>query len=141
MSPELVMYYRGESLKTIAEASGTKTKTISNRLRKERIRLGYKNRPQRETWTGSSVTEFLADRTIVIELAKCGFNNNQIAEKWDVDSRTVAKYLEIWGRRIDVLPDIKSISLSELYNNWSDVHEDMIVTVNKRPMFKLVRLV
>ena len=45
MSPELVMYYRGESLKTIAEASGTKTKTISNRLRKERIRLGYKNRP------------------------------------------------------------------------------------------------
>ena len=141
MSPELKLYYDNVSISSIAMIADTNNNTIVIRLLKERKKLGLKRRGWVATYVSEEILEFLDDKELIITLVKDGMTFKDVGDKWGVDQRTVRKYLSQWGMVAgDESYKIK-VSLSELYTVWADLHEDAILTINKKPMCKLVRII
>ena len=140
MSPELVLYYEHKSIQSISDACGVSRKAMTSRLIKQRKKLEMMTRGRGATHVSDDMMEFIADRNLIIELAKSGMNFLDIANKWDIDERTVSKYLGRWGMVIDANVDVESISLIELYTGWAEIPQgkEMFLTVNKKPMLKVV---
>ena len=141
MSPELSLYYQHESIQSLANACQISRVNMIARLLKERRRLGLSVRERTEHLT-NDILEFMEDRDMVIQLAKDGMSFLEIAKKWDIDQRTVSKYLSRWGMIIDANTEIDSIGLNDLYTGWADIRRgtELILTINRKPMFKLVRI-
>ena len=81
-----------------------------------------------------------SDKALILELVKDGMSNVDIADKWEVSLSMVSRCLKKWGLEWD--KGSASLSLSELYTGWADIPQgkEMLLTINKRPMFKLVRI-
>ena len=138
MSPELALYYAGHPIENIAKSKKVTRPSLSLKLKQERGLLGLKDRlstPHRKT----EVIEFLEDKYLVIELFKSNVPVCDIAIKWDVSTDTVRRALKDW----DIVKsdkEINCLTLSELYSGWADAPKEFVLSVNKKPTFKVVRL-
>lgn len=136
MSPELTLYYDGVSLKSIVGNARIKSSTMRERLKKERKELGLDPRPRLPL-----VEEFVSDKMLVLDLIRSGVSEKDIAEKWELTVTTVYKYLRSWGVLLgDDVKNIEFHTLSELYKNWTEMPTEAIITINRKPTFKLVRI-
>jgi len=138
MSPELKLYYEGLKISDIARTFRISDKIMRSRLYHQRIKIGSSPRKPLRKTTG---IEFENDKAMILELVKSGMSNVDIADKWEVSLSMVSRHMKKWGVEWDKRAE--SLSLSELYTGWADIPQgkEMLLTVNKRPMFKLVRII
>ena len=144
MSPELKLYYQHVQIKHIAKGANCPVQTMTARLSKERARLNLKPRGRVESHEVSKdVAEFIADKDMVMQLYKADITLQDIADKWGVARNTLIKYLRLWGAMCGSDKFLNTITLAGLYTGWADIPrgEEMLLTVNKRPTFKLVRII
>ena len=141
LKDSMTMYYAGVPIEDIAQSARCKIGAMQKRITVERKRLGLIKRKKVSRRLSTEVLEFINDKEIVIELYQDSILPVDIADKWGTTTATVIKYLNKWGFITDQkITNI--ISLSELYKQWAHTvkGEEMILTVNKRPMFKLMRI-
>ena len=141
IADSMTMYYEGVPMASIAKAMKCNLNTLKSRIWKERDSRGLNKRKKVHKKLNSEVLEFITDKEMVMDLYKSGVLPVDIADKWGTTTATVLKYLNEWGF-ITKQKITNTISLSELYKEWAHTvkGEEMILTVNKRPMFKLVRI-
>ena len=138
MSPELKMYYEGASIASIGVSINKTEGWTKVLLAEERKLRGLELRPKTE-WISPNVREFIADKDLIVDLAKTGMTFKEIAGKWEVDRNTARKYLNQWGFE-SIKDSIPRYSLSDLYKGWADIYGEFIVTINKKPIFKVTRI-
>jgi len=144
MSPDLQLYYNNVQVQHIAKGAGVSVPAMNGRLVKERKFLGLKSRGRSASrYVGEDIAEFINDKSLVLELAKDGMEATTIGDKWGINRRTVVKYLSKWGFVLGKESENESISLSDLYTGWADIRKgtEMLLTINRKPMFKLVRII
>ena len=144
MSPDLQLYYNNVQVQHIAKGAGIAITGMNKRLAKERKSLGLKTRGRSASrYVGEDIAEFINDKSLVLELAKDGMEPSTIGGKWGINRGTVAKYLSDWGFVLGKESENETISLSELYTGWADIRKgtEMLLTINRKPMFKLVRII
>lgn len=140
MSPELELYYKGLSMRSIAGRSGLSPRYMKNKLRKERVKLGLGPRDSFVTLSDDQ-REFVADKEIVLELLSGGISLSDIANKYDLDRKFVSRYVDKWGWvRSSDKESIDTWTLTELYKGWSEAPKKLIININKKPTFMLVRI-
>lgn len=141
MSPSLTMYYENFSLAAIANSIGIRADAMGERLKRERKKLGLKPRVSYERLSVDT-RDFIEDKDLVLQLLESGMSVTEIGEKYDVCRRTVAKNIANWGwvTRRNLGEDMESWNITELYKGWSEAPDELIITVNKQPEFKLVRI-
>ena len=142
MSPELKLYYQHVDMDHIAKGAGTSNALMVSKLQYERKKLGLIKRPRTpDKWMSDDVLEFVSDKSLVLELYKSGLTIAQIADKWGINGATAGKYMSKWGAVIDKITE--TITLAGLYTGWADIPQgqEMLLTINRRPMFKLVRII
>lgn len=147
MSPELKLYYDGLKTTDIALMFKVSEPAIRGRLQRERAALKIAPRPRLHV-INEDVSEFVNDKSLVLSLIKEGVTSSEISKKWDINKSTVTVYLRKWGVLIDNDErSMESYTLSDLYTGWADIiramaegDSDAILTINRKPMIKLVRI-
>ena len=141
MSPELKLYYKQINISVIAKGAGVTRSAMASRLSYERKLSNLKPRDRNgEAWRTDELIEFINDRQMVSELYKAGITISDIASKWGIERQAASKYMRKWGVVVDEL--METITLAGLYTGWADVMpgKELLLTINKKPMFKLVRV-
>tara|TARA_R110000850_G_scaffold269167_2_gene401027 strand:- start:18580 stop:18990 length:411 start_codon:yes stop_codon:yes gene_type:complete len=134
MNAELKMYYNGDSFEAIANFRGITERSIKSFLLRERDKLGLTPR----TLLRKTTLEFIADKSLVMELYQSGMSQDVIAVKWDISLCTAHRYLSAWCD--DIRPEGYSVNLSEFYSKWRDTPDEFVVTIANQPMFKVTRI-
>ena len=138
MSPELTLYYEGYPIKDIAKSKKVTRPSLSLKLKQERVLLGLKDRLN-TSHRKPEVIEFHADKHLVLGLLESNVSVCEIARTWDVCTDTVRRALKDW----DISSNHKSLNyltLSELYSGWADAPAEFVLSVNRKPTFKVIRL-
>lgn len=138
MSPELTLYYQGYAVKDIAKNKKMSRPHLSNKLRKERQNLNLKERVD-YVYRKAEVLEFYEDKELVLELLESGVTLVQIALKWDISLDTVRRAFKEWSIKSNY-KSYTCVTLSDFYKDWQTAPEDFVLTINKKPMFKVVKL-
>lgn len=139
MTNELKLYLEGYSIAKLARSMKLAATTLSSRIHKERKELGIPERKVKK-WRRIEVEEFLGDKDIVLELINSGMTASDIADKWEVDQSTVRDQLVRWGIHYVGKEKIPVYGLTELYKGWSEMPSEFIITVGKKPIFKVNRI-
>lgn len=138
MSPELTLYYQGYAIKDIAKSKKMTRSYLSIKLKQERQSLNLTERIDYR-YTKAEVLEFYEDKELVLELLESGVTLVQIALKWDISLDTVRRAFKEWSIKSNY-KSYTCVTLSDFYKDWQTAPEDFVLTINKKPMFKVVKL-
>lgn len=82
------------------------------------------------------------DRELIEPLYRCGLSPYELANKFGATRQAIIAALKRWGVYVQEqelrAASFPKISLADLKFQWADITEQMVVTVNRRPMFYLV---